>query len=100
VAAAPAKSTEGSAVKSAVVPPANNSAVKSQSLPALPSTPPASRVGIEPKETAINPAKDSEKYLAAASQSNTPQDGEVASSTAPPASAEKKATPPPKVTYQ
>jgi len=100
VAAAPAKSTEGSAVKSAVVPPANNSAVKSQSLPALPSTPPSSRVGIEPKETAINPAKDSEKYLAAASQSNTPQDGEVASSTAPPASAEKKATPPPKVTYQ
>ena len=102
VAAAPAKSTEGSVVKSAVVPPANNSAVESQSLPALPSTPPSSGIGKEsqPKETASNPAKDSEKYLAAASQSNTPQDREVATSTPPPASAEMKATPPPKVTYQ
>jgi AMIN domain-containing protein len=100
-AAAPAKSTERSAVKSALVPPANNSAVESRSVPALKFTPPSSRVGIEspPKETASNPAKDSEK-LAAASQSNTPQDGEVATSTPPPASAEKKATPPPKVTYQ
>jgi AMIN domain len=102
VAAAPAKSTEGSAVKSAVVPPANNSAVKSQSLPALPYTPPSSGMGKEsqPRETASNPAKDSEKYLAAASQSNTAQDGEVTASTPPPAAAEKKATPPPKVTYQ
>ena len=100
-AAAPAKSTERSAVKSALVPPANNSAVESRSVPALKFTPSSSRVGIEspPKETASNPAKDSEK-LAAASQSNTPQDGEVATSTPPPASAEKKATPPPKVTYQ
>jgi len=102
VAAAPAKSTEASTVKSALVPPANNSAVESQSLRALPSTPPSSSMGKEsqPRETASNPAKDSEKYLAAASQSNTPQDGEVASSTPPPASAEKKATPPPKVSYQ
>jgi hypothetical protein len=54
----------------------------------------------QPRETTSNPAKDSEKYLAAASQSNSPQDGEVVTSTPPPASAEKKATPPPKVTYQ
>jgi hypothetical protein len=102
VAAAPAKSIEGSAVKSAVIPPANNSAVETQSLPALPSTPPSSGMGKEsqPRDTASNPAKDSEKYLAAASQSNTAQDGEVATSTPPPASAEKKAPPPPKVTYQ
>jgi hypothetical protein len=102
VAATPAKSTEASTVKSALVPPANNSAVESQSLRALPSTPPSSGTGKEsqPRETASNPAKDSEKYLAAASQSNTPQDGEIATSTPPPASAEKKATPPPKVTYQ
>jgi hypothetical protein len=102
VAAAPAKSTQGSAVKSAVVPPASNSAVESQSLRALPPTPPSSGMGKEsqPRETTSNPAKDSEKYLAAASQSNSPQDGEVVTSTPPPASAEKKATPPPKVTYQ
>jgi hypothetical protein len=102
VAAAPAKSTEASTVKSALVPPANNSAVESQSLRALPPTPPSSGMGKEsqPRETASNPAKDSEKYLAPASQSNTPRDGEVATSTPPPASAEKKATPPPKVTYQ
>ena len=102
VAAAPAKSTEGSAVKSAVVPPASNSAVESQSLPALPSTPPSSGMGKEsqPRETASNPAKDSEKYLAAASQSNTKQDGEVTASTPPPAAAEKTATHSPKVSYQ
>ena len=102
VAAAPAKSTEASSVKSALVPPANNSVVESQSLRALPSTPPSSGMGKEsqPRETASNPAKNSEEYLPAASQSNTPQDGEVATSTPPPASAEKKATPPPKVTYQ
>ena len=101
-AAAPAKSTERSAVKSAVVPSVNNSAVESRSLPALASTPPSSGMSKEsqPRETASNPAKDSEKYLAAASQSNTPQDGEVATSTPPPASAEKKAPSPPKVTYQ
>ncbi len=102
VAAAPAKSIEASTVKSALVPPANNSAVESPSLRALPSTPQSSGIGKESqtRETASNPAKDSEKYLAPASQSNTPQDGEVATSTPPPASAEKKATPPPKVTYQ
>ena len=102
VAAAPAKSTEASSVKSALVPPANNSVVESQSLRPLPSTPPSSGMGKEsqPRETASNLAKNSEEYLPAASQSNTPQDGEVATSTPPPASAEKKATPPPKVTYQ
>jgi hypothetical protein len=102
VAAAPAKSTEASTVKSALVPPANNSAVESQSLRALPPTPPSSGMGKEsqPRETTSNPAKDSEKYLAAASQSNSPQDGEVAASTPPPAAAEKAATHSPKVTYQ
>jgi len=101
VVAAPAKSTEGSAVKS-VVPPANNSVVESRPLPALPSTPPSSGVGKEspPRETASTPAKDSEKYLAAASQSNTAPDGEVSASTPPPAAAEKTATHSPKVTYQ
>ena len=100
VAAAPAKSTEASTVKSALVPPAKNSAV--ESLRALPSTPPSSDMGKEsqPRETASNPAKDSEKYLAPASQSNTPRDGEVATSTPPPAAAEKAATHSPKVTYQ
>jgi hypothetical protein len=102
VALAPAKSTEASTVKSALVPPANNSAVESQSLRALPPTPPSSGMGKEsqPRETTSNPAKDSEKYLAAASQSNSPQDGEVAASTPPPAVAEKAATHSPKVTYQ
>jgi len=102
LAAAPAKSIEASTVKSALVSPGNNSAVESQSLRALPSTPLSSSIGIEspPRGTASNPAKDSEKYLAAASQSNTPQNGEVATSAPPPALAEKKATPPPKVTYQ
>jgi len=98
-AAAPAKSTEASTVKSAPVPPANNSVVESRSLPPLPSTPPSSRVGIESpaRETASNAAKDSEKYLAATSQSNTALDSEVAASTPPP---EKPATHSPKVTYQ
>ena len=98
----PAKSTEASTVKPAIVPPANKSAAESPSLPALTSTPPSSSKAVEsqPREAASNPAKDSEKHLAAASQSNTPQDGQVATSTPPPVSAEKKATPPPKVTYQ
>jgi hypothetical protein len=101
-AAAIAKSIEASAVKSPLVPSAKNSAVESRSLPALTSTLPSSHVGMEspPRETASNPAKDSEKYLAAASQSNTAQDGEVAASTPPPAAAEKAATNSLKVTYQ
>jgi hypothetical protein len=100
-AAAPAKSTEASAVKSALVPHSNNSAVESRSLPALTPAPPSSRVGVEspPRETASNPAKDSEK-LAAASKSNTMQEGGVAAPTPPPAVAEKPATHSPKVTYQ
>ena len=100
-AAAPAKSTEASTVKPALVPHSNNSAVEPRSLPALTVTPPSSRMGVEPpaKETASNPAKDSEK-LDAVSKSNTTQDGEVAASTPPPAAAEKPATHAPKVTYQ
>jgi len=101
VAVAPAKSAEVNAVKSAGVPPANNSAVESQSLPALPSTPPSSPMGVgsPPRETASNLAKDSEK-LAATSISNTAQDDEVTASTPPPAAAEKTAAHSPKVTYQ
>jgi AMIN domain len=100
-AVASTKSTEGSAVKSALVPHSNNSAVEPRSLPALTATPLSSRMGVEPpaKETASNPAKDSEK-LDVVSKSKATQDGEVAASTPPPAAAEKPATHAPKVTYQ
>ena len=99
-AVAPPKSTGPSAVKSALVPSANSSAAEFHTLPALPSTVPSSRIGMQsaPRKAASNPVKDSAKYFAAAPQSNTAQDGKVAAAPRPVA-AEQTATNSPKVTY-